>query len=244
MKYKLYEVGGKIRDEILGLKSKDVDYSVVLEDIEQDPLVGFNNFLNTIKKEGYKVFLPTPECFTIRAKFPDNHKFSGLVADFVLARKEVGYIPGTRQPIVKLGILEDDLIRRDFTVNSLAKDIDGNIIDLFEGIKDLKDNILRTPTDTAISFNNDPLRIVRAMRFNITKGLDFSDDIWRTISTFDFIKFKETVSKERVREELTKMFMHDTLKTLDMLSTLSKINYLLYSSIMSQGLRLKPTFKE
>lgn len=126
----------------------------------------------------------------------------------------------------------------------MAKDIEGNMVDLFEGEKDLRNNILRTPTDTAISFNDDPLRIVRAMRFSITKGFDFSDDIWRTIATFDGIKFTKVVSTERTREELYKMFKFDTRKTLDLLSTLSKINYMLYLAIIPQELWLEPTTKK
>ena len=75
-----------------------------------------------------KIFLKTKDCFTVRAMFPKGHKHEGLVADFVMSRKEVGVIPGTRKPILELGTLEDDLIRRDFTVNSLCKDENGNIL--------------------------------------------------------------------------------------------------------------------
>jgi|TARA_B110000908_G_C10254703_1_gene454566 tRNA nucleotidyltransferase/poly(A) polymerase len=241
MKYKLFEVGGKIRDEILGLESKDIDYSVVL-DTKLPIEKAFHAFSSQLKLEGYEVFVETPECQTIRAMFPKDHKYKG-VADFVIARKEVGYIKGTRTPIVELGTLQDDLARRDFTVNAIAKDSEGNLIDPFNGQKDLAQGLLRTPLNTAVSFNDDPLRILRAIRFNITKGLELSDDIWRTLATYDYTKM-HVVSGERQREELYKMFKHDTLSTLSFLQTLSKVNYMLYFSIFPKDLWLEPTFKK
>ncbi|TDI23055.1 CCA tRNA nucleotidyltransferase, partial [Acinetobacter baumannii] len=71
-------------------------------------------------------------------------KYTG-VADFVMARKEIGYVEGTRTPIVKPGTLYDDLERRDFTLNAMARDSDGTIIDYFNGLDDLKKGYLRTP---------------------------------------------------------------------------------------------------
>jgi tRNA nucleotidyltransferase/poly(A) polymerase len=120
--------------------------------------------------QGFTIFLSVPEMFTIRAKFPTDHKFAKLDADFVMARKEVGYIEGTRRPILELGTLEDDLMRRDFTLNAMAEDVDGNIIDLFNGQEDLQMKLLRTPLDAKITMMDDPLRILRAIRFSITKG--------------------------------------------------------------------------
>lgn len=138
--FKFYEVGGKVRDEILGLKSKDVDYVAVPSDeLRNDissPHTMFGILEEYLKQEKFEIFLVTPDCFTIRAKFPQGHKYEG-VADFVMARKEVGYVPGTRTPIVVPGSLYDDLERRDFTLNALAKDEDGNIIDYFNGLEEI-----------------------------------------------------------------------------------------------------------
>lgn len=242
MKYKLYEVGGAVRDSFLGLVSKDIDYTVVMENPElyKTPEEAFWGFSQTIKEEGYEVFLETENCFTIRAKFPKSSPHSGLVADFVLARKEIGYIKGTRTPNVILGTLEDDLLRRDFTVNSLARDLDGNIIDLFNGQSDLMLKILRTPTDTNISFNDDPLRIIRALRFSITKGFSFSDSMITAITLFDAEKM-DVVSGERIREELNKMFKFDTRKTLSTLYWLFNINTRLHDKLFEDGMWLKPT---
>lgn len=244
MKYKLYEVGGKIRDEFLGLKSKDIDYSVVIEGRDEYPIDEvFVAFCDQIESEGFQIFVKTPSCFTVRAKFPKDHPHSGLDADFVLARKELGYIKGTRQPKVVLGTLKDDLTRRDFTINAMAKDIDGNIIDLFDGQTDLQNRILRTPIDTAVSFNDDPLRILRAMRFAITKGLDWSDEMWRTLDTFDSEKLK-VVSLERKRDELYKCFKFDTRKTITFLKTINLYNSPLYEEMLPKGLWLEPTTKK
>ena len=129
--FKFYEVGGKVRDEILGLESKDVDYVAVpsdklLQDFDTAESM-FSMLEQYLRDEKFEIFLVTADCFTIRAKFPKDHKYSG-VADFVMARKEIGYIEGTRTPIVKPGTLYDDLERRDFTLNALAKDEDGKII--------------------------------------------------------------------------------------------------------------------
>ena len=168
--FKFYEVGGKVRDEILEIESKDVDYVAVPG---EDPLKNissahamFRLLEEYLKIEGFEIFLSTPDCFTIRAKFPKDHKYQG-VADFVMARKEVGYIPGTRTPMVVPGSLYDDLERRDFTLNALAKDEDGKIIDFFNGLKHLKSGQLVTPLDCEVTFNDDPLRILRAIRFCI-----------------------------------------------------------------------------
>ena len=245
MKYKLYAVGGHVRDHLLGIKSKDIDYSVIIENPElyKTPEGALVEFEKTIQEEGYEVFLSTPECFTIRAKFPKGTPNEGLVADFVLARKEEGYIKGTRTPKVVLGTLYDDLERRDFCLNAIAKDEQGNLIDPFNGQKDILDKIIRTPNDTAISFNDDPLRIIRAMRFAITKNLEWADELWRTIDVFDSKKMK-VVSLERKREELFKCFKHDTKKTLEYLRIIALSNYSLYLEILPDKIWLEPTTKQ
>lgn len=244
MKYKLYEVGGKIRDELIGLKSKDVDYSVVIEEYYKPIDQAFYDFVEAIKKEGYEVFLETPDCFTVRAKFPVDHKYSG-VADFVLARKELYYPETGRKPVSKLGTLQDDLERRDFTLNALAKDEQGNIVDLFGGYTDLMENILRTPKDSYKSFRDDPLRIIRAMRFCITKGFILSDDVRDAIKEIG-IQGIEKVSVERIREELEKCFNYDTLKTLEYLYYMKhtlKFDLIGYA-FRGTPLRLQPTMKK
>jgi len=213
----LYKVGGCIRDNILGLDSKDIDFTFVCGN-SQSVEEGWGEMVTWLMEHDFEIFLQTPECFTIRAKFPKGHQYDGLVADFVMARKEVGYVEGTRRPILELGTLEDDLIRRDFTVNALAEDINGNLIDLFGGVDDLKKGILRTPIDPTITMMDDPLRILRAFRFSLTKKLTISDDIISAMSQDDILeKLHTTVSQERIREEVTKMMKYDTIKTMRLL---------------------------
>ena len=243
MDYKLYEVGGKIRDEYLGLTSKDVDYSVVVQNPEQysSPIEALQKFDTSLINQGYEIFVRTPECFTIRAMFPKDHEYSG-VADFVMARKEVSYISGTRTPIVEIGSLEDDLRRRDFTVNTLAKDNEGNIIDLFGGVNDIRYKRLDTPIDPNLSFRDDPLRILRGIRFAVTKGFTFSKDVKLAIRELS-ISGMEVVSKDRIREELHKCLHFDTMKTLDYLNFIEKdLEFPIKSYIFdNSNMWLKPT---
>jgi tRNA nucleotidyltransferase/poly(A) polymerase len=244
---KIYRVGGCIRDKFLGLDSKDIDFTFVLEDTKGFTVEdGFQIMTNWMTDQGFEIFLSTPDCFTIRAKFPKDHQFAGLVADFVMARKEVGYVEGTRRPILELGTLEDDLVRRDFTLNALAEDVDGNLIDLFGGVEDLKAGILRTPLDARVTMMDDPLRILRALRFSITKDFTISDDIWEAIKQPNILKkLEQTVSHERIREELLKMFQFNTPRTFRLLmdvDTFEAPGFL--ELIFKDGMWLQPTTKK
>lgn len=242
--FKFYEVGGKVRDEILGLESKDVDYVAVPSDelitkIESAQEM-FDILEDYLDKEKFNIFLITRDCFTIRAKFPEGHKYQG-VADFVMARKEIGYIPGTRTPIVKPGTLYDDLERRDATLNALAKDEDGTIIDYFGGLEDLTNRVLRTPLDPIKTFDDDALRIIRFIRFSITKGFSIPNDITNVIRNYDYESKMGVVSTERIREELFKCFKHDTLETLKVLNEFPALKNYIFKD---KGLWLKPTMEQ
>jgi tRNA nucleotidyltransferase/poly(A) polymerase len=240
---KIFEVGGCVRDEILGVKSKDIDFTVVLDNTDQSVDDGWDQMVSFLKEEGYQIFLETKDCFTVRAKFPVGHVNEGLVADFVMARKEVGYVLGTRKPILELGSLYDDLIRRDFTVNALAKDMDGNIIDHFDGVEHLKKGLLVTPLNPMKTMMDDPLRILRALRFSLTKDLEVHTDIMESMKQPDILdKLKKTVSQERIREEITKMMMCDTIKTMKLLVDIDR-DYIkgLLNIVFKDTMWLKPT---
>jgi poly(A) polymerase len=243
MKYKLYEVGGRVRDFYLGVDSKDVDYSVVFEHPHDftsptDALLWFGDELERLGYNVVKIYLDT---FTIKAVFPKGHKHKGS-ADFVIARKEVSYITGSRTPLIEMGTLIDDLARRDFTVNAMARDEEGNIFDPFGGQYDLLKGVLRTPKDSILAFNNDPLRVLRAMRFHITTSLGLSDEVLTAIRLFPYWKMS-VVSDDRIREELTKMFKFDTRATLEILSWIREMNPKLYDTII-EGFWLMPTTKQ
>lgn len=237
----MLEVGGKIRDELLGLKNKDVDYVAVpneslLAELSDAPSM-FQALVTYLKEEKFEIFLETADCYTVRAKFPEGHQYEG-VADFVMARKEIGYIPDTRTPIVIPGTLYDDLERRDCTVNALAKGSDGSIIDFFHGIEDLKAGVIRTPLDCKITINDDPLRILRYVRFSITKGFTIADDLRKEMEDYNYLDGMSVVSTERIREELCKCFKFNTLKTLKMLNEFEKLRDYIFTRT---DLWLKPT---
>ena len=241
--FKFYEVGGCVRDEILGLKSKDIDYVAVAgEDLLKDvdsPHTLFGILEEFLRLEKFEIFLVTADCFTIRGKFPVDHRYQGI-ADFVMARKETGYIPFTRTPIVVPGTLYDDLERRDFTLNALAKDEDGNIVDFFNGLEHLKSGILITPLPCEVTFHDDPLRILRAIRFSITKGFSIPEEMDFVIKNYDYEVKMSVVSQERIREELIKCFAFDTFLTMQVLMKYPKLADFCFSGI----LWLKPTMEK
>lgn len=247
---KIYKVGGCVRDTFLGIDSKDIDFTFVLDNIDRSVEEGFQIMTEYLEHKGFTIFLSTPQMFTIRAKFPSTDgpyaRYCGMVADFVLARKEVGYVPGTRQPILELGTLEDDLIRRDFTLNALAVDEDGYLIDLFNGIDDLKVGLLRTPLDPKVTMMDDPLRFLRALRFSITKDFTIALEIFDAIQNQPEIleKLEKVVSAERIREEVFKMMNADTVKTLELFRIVEEMVPGFTKLVFSKGLWLKPTFEQ
>jgi len=240
----IFKVGGCVRDGILGIDSKDIDFTFVLDNLDKTVDEGFDIMTQWLEYKEFTIFLSTPEMFTIRAKFPKGDPNEGLVADFVLARKEVGYKEGTRQPILELGTLEDDLVRRDFTLNALAISQDGNLIDLFGGQEDLRKGLLRTPLDAHITMMDDPLRFLRALRFSITKGFTIHSDIIAAMTQPEILeKLEKVVSAERIREEAFKMMKADTVKTLELFREVEQTLPGFTKLVFSRGLWLKPTFE-
>jgi tRNA nucleotidyltransferase/poly(A) polymerase len=241
---KLFKVGGCVRDGILGIDSKDIDFTFVLDNLDQTVEQGFRDMEKWMTDRNFQIFLSTPDMFTIRAKFPKGDVNEGLVADFVMARKETGYKPGTRQPILVLGTLEDDLIRRDFTLNAMAIADDGTLIDLFKGAEDLDSKILRTPLPAAQTMMDDPLRFLRALRFAITKGFTIHEDIFKAMEQPAILeKLEKVVSAERIRDEVFKMMKADTVKTLELFRQVEDILPGFTALVFGRGLWLKPTFE-
>jgi poly(A) polymerase len=241
----LFKVGGCVRDSFLGIDSKDIDFTFVLDNLDQTVEQGFADMEKWMTDEGFQIFLSTPEMFTIRAKFPKGDPNEGLVADFVMARKEIGYKPGTRQPILVLGTLEDDLIRRDFTLNAMAVSEDGDIIDLFMGRTHLDMKLLTTPMPADQTMMDDPLRFLRALRFSITKGFFIHESIFRAMEQPHILeKLEKVVSAERIREEVFKMMKHDTVATLKLFSEVEIRIPGFTALVFGRGLWLKPTFEQ
>jgi poly(A) polymerase len=239
MSYKTYLTGGAVRDQLLGLKSKDLDYVFVFDNPKQFTSAeeAFQEMERIIIADGGEIYLSTPDCYTIRYK----DGVTGEAKDIVLARKETSYIPGTRKPVVELGTLWDDMIRRDAKINAMAIDENGKIVDYFGGKEDLKNMILDTPADPIITFNLDQLRLIRFFRFMVTKNFRTTDEILDIITNFDYVNNFKHVSEERIREELYKCFKHDTYKTLTLLASFPKLENYIFTKT---NLWLLPTLKD
>lgn len=230
---KIYYVGGCVRDKIMNVNPKDIDY-VFVDDNSQDINQSYNNMIEYLNENNYKIFLESKNCFTVRCK-------KDTVVDFVLARKDIEYEANTRIPKCIPANLYEDLERRDFTINSIAEDVDGTIYDYFNGIEDIKNRILRTPIDPYKSFGDDPLRLIRAIRFKITKGFNFCEELAKAFNDDNlWKKMKLTVSDERIRDELYKCFEHDTVQTIEFIKTLNENKIKI---LFGERLWLKPTFE-
>lgn len=236
MTVKLFEVGGCVRDDFLGVPVKDIDFVAVAP--------SFDALRQHVLDEGFKIFIEKPEFGTIRVSVPKDHPLRAKVkdADFVLARKDGPSTDGRRPDFVEPGTLEEDLARRDFTVNAMARDPlnPAEVIDPFNGQRDLRRKILRFVGNPEERIKEDGLRVLRAFRFEVTKGLSPADETYLATRSRLASKMLWCVSIERVREELEKMFQHDTQASLMLLSGLSEH---MMEAIFREGLRLSATLK-
>ncbi len=188
-----YVVGGYVRDIFLERASKDIDVVVVGSGIEIATALA--------KHLGKGVNLAVFKNFGTA-----QIKWHGIEVEFVGARKE-SYTHDSRKPVVEDGTLEDDQNRRDFTINTLAlclnKDHFGELIDSFGGMQDMKDGLIRTPLDPDITFSDDPLRMMRCVRFATQLNFWIDDDTFNAL-TRNKARL-EIISKERIADELNKI---------------------------------------
>lgn len=244
----MFEVGGCVRDEIMGVKSNDIDFSVVLEasDFPDSLLVVGGNddpFLIMEKNliaMGFDVKVRTPEHLTIRALFPKNHPTYSGGADFVLARKEGAYSDGRRPDFVVVGSLQDDLRRRDFTMNAIAKAEDGSLVDPFNGRQDIADGVIRAVGDAFLRLDEDALRALRALRFSVTKGFRIDPALrfhMENVAILD--KIVNNISDDRKKDELNKMFKFDTLASLRGLNDFPALTAAIFSGSVSLEATMK-----
>ena len=190
-----YVIGGFVRDIFLKRPSKDIDVVVVGSGIELAQRVA--------EKLGKRANLTVFKNFgTAQVKLKD------LEVEFVGARKE-SYQRESRNPIVENGTLEDDQNRRDFTINALAlclnKDRFGELVDPFGGVEDLKNFVIRTPLNPDITFSDDPLRMMRGIRFSAQLGFFLETNTFEAIARNK--ERIEIISKERIADELNKIMM-------------------------------------
>lgn len=240
--FDFFEVGGAVRDSLMGLSSKDVDFSVVAQaGLFADAATAFAALEDHLKGQGFKIFESRAEFLTIRAQVAAGHPLQARtkVADFVLARKDGPYSDGRRPDWVKPGTLHDDLSRRDFTSGAIAKCIDGTLIDPFNGAQDIQDRKLRFVGNAQDRVAEDGLRVLRCFRFEVTKGFSMDEEAWQVCTSPFGAEMLSKVSAERVREELNKMFRSNTLQSLQMLSDLPVHTR---EAIFRDGLRLDATF--
>lgn len=236
---KLFLVGGAVRDSIMGIKPHDLDFTVVLPDTGYvDP---FRYMVDTLKADGFTIFVEAPEFFTARGRFPKRHSmYPNMAGDFVLARKEGEYTDGRRPDKVEVGTLADDIFRRDLTINALAQDINGDIIDLVGGQLDIQRKLIRAVGDPLERLSEDPLRALRALRFMVTKGFKLDIKLANALREPSIhAGIVESVSDERIAEELGKMFRFDTVNSMLALNMFPAVMAAAFSGNVSLDSTLK-----
>lgn len=192
-----YIIGGFVRDHLLGRSSKDMDIVTVGSGILLAEKIA--KALNIKNIQIFKNFGTA------------MIRYKGLEVEFVGSRKE-SYRKDSRKPIIEDGTLSDDQNRRDFTINALAISLNsetfGDLLDPFDGQDDLRNQIIRTPLDPDITFSDDPLRMLRAIRFSSQLGFIIEKKTLKSI-----IKNRERVeilSAERITEEINKIILSPT----------------------------------
>ena len=192
-----YVIGGFVRDYFLKRESKDVDIVVVGSGIEMAKLVS-------------KALKITSKIKIFKTYGTAMLQYSNFEIEFVGARKE-SYSAKSRNPKISEGTLEDDIKRRDFTINSLAISLNkkdyGKLIDQYNGLDDIESKIIKTPLDPNVTFNDDPLRMLRAIRFASNLKFDINKHILEVITNLS--SRINIITKERVVDEINKILLSE-----------------------------------
>lgn len=188
----IYVVGGFVRDVLLDREISDIDFLVIGDGINFAKELAAKLDINNV---------------VVYKNFGTAHfKYHDIDFEFVGARKE-SYNKNSRKPYVQSGSFEDDIGRRDFTINALALSLIeqnfGEVIDLFDGLQDLENKIIKTPKDPHITFDDDPLRILRAFRFAAQLGFKVHQEIIE--ATRELKDRLEIISQERITDEFLKI---------------------------------------
>lgn len=195
-KVDVYIVGGFVRDIILNRERNEIDFLI----IGDGP-----NFAKLLAKE-----FNVKKVNIFKTFGTAQFNYNNIDFEFVGARKE-SYNKDSRNPIVQIGTFEDDINRRDFTINTLAISLNpttfGELIDTYDGIKDIENKIIKTPLDPVETFNDDPLRIMRAYRFAAQLNFDVDKNL---LDAAEKLKDRlKIVSQERITEEFLKILASD-----------------------------------
>ena len=224
---KAYAVGGVVRDLVMGRKSKDIDIVVVGSGIA---------FANAVAK----AISPHIEVSVFKNFGTARFRYADTEVEFVGARRE-SYRVNSRKPIVEDGTLQDDLNRRDFTVNALAIPLNGpgkgEIIDCFGGLQDMDAKLIRTPLDPDVTFSDDPLRMMRAVRFASQLGFAIVPE------TFEAIQRNaarlEIISQERIMDEFNKILLSpQPSRGINLLKDAGLLQYFLPELLNLQGVEV------
>ena len=193
-----YVIGGFVRDFFLKKECKDVDILIIGDGISAAKKIAMN--------------IDPKISVTIFKNFGTAYfRYKDYDIEFVGSRKE-SYVSNSRNPIVETGTLTDDINRRDFKINSIAISLNstnfGELVDLHDGLSDIKQKIVNTPLDSNITFSDDPLRMLRAVRFACQLGFEIHPDLIKTMT-----KLKERIliiSGERIIDEVNKIILTET----------------------------------
>lgn len=230
MNYPTYLVGGAVRDELLGIPCKDLDYVVVAP--------SFEAMKADLLEQGCHIFVEKPEFLTIRCKHPTL----GCV-DFACARKDGNYTDGRRPDSTQIAeSVTQDLARRDFTCNAIAKHVEnGRIVDPWNGTTAIQNKLLVAVGEPIARLNEDRLRAFRALRFAVTKGFIIDGLLSNAIHSLSLPSMFDSVSTERIREEIVKMFRRNTFQSFHLLI---REYPTLFEVVNARGIWFRPTTEE
>jgi tRNA nucleotidyltransferase (CCA-adding enzyme) len=231
---RFFLVGGTIRDELLGHKPSDIDYCVEAHN--------FETMRDYLLNNKYEIYVEKPEYGTLKAKCP----LTKVVSDYSLCRKDSVYSDFRRPDSIEIANIYEDLSRRDFKMNAIAKlqcnDGTYEYYDPYDGARDIENKEINCVGNTIDRLTEDPLRGLRALRFSVTKGFTISDEIISVIHSTQFIDNFCHLAKERIQIELQKMFQFNTVKSIEVLNTLPQ--RLLQIIFTESNIWLLPTLKK
>lgn len=235
--FRFAKVGGSVRDQLMGLEPQDVDFVSVPQVEFATAEEAMRALRKDLEASGYVLLKASPQFFCLKVRSPDSS-----VVDFVMARKDGPSSDGRRPDYVLPGTLHDDLARRDFTINAMAI-MDGELVDPFGGENDLHRRTLRFVGDPMQRISEDGLRVMRAFRFMVTKGLDPDEATISALFSSFAAEMLMKVNVDRIRKEVEKMFLANMRETFEIFSS-TYMPIHIYNAIFRDNLRVIPTLKK